>query len=240
MNKRWYLTFSVITVLLLGAGFLLDYRSFAGNFLSEVAGIALSAMLAVLIFERLANRERQRRWEGVRSQLTGALSSHLADIAFEVYVALPTEVRQSELNPMSAFFDREEMPSGVATVRSAVRANSEALISGGSSAGPVYDAVLPNLNRIRDALVPQFLQLGHDPELVVNLSRLESVVRVWEGNLRLNQLYGTPSTWNGVVEVLDAAHEVLEYLRRSGSSGNDTAARQAPAPAPAGDDNHAV
>ncbi|GIJ46131.1 hypothetical protein Val02_30170 [Virgisporangium aliadipatigenens] len=108
--------------------------------------------------------------------------------------------------------------------RSTVRANIEALVSGGSSAGPVYDAVLPNLNRIRDALAPQFLQLGHDPQLVVNLSRLESVVRVWEGNLRLNQLYGTPSTWQGVVVVVDAVHEVLEYLRRSGSGGNDSAA----------------
>jgi hypothetical protein len=236
LDKRWYLTFSVITALLLGAGFLLDYRSFAGNVLSELAGIALSAMLAILIFERLANRERQRRWEGVRSQLTGALSSHLADIAFEVYAALPTEVRQAQPNLMSAFFDREEMPSAVATVKNTVRANSEALVSGGSNAGPVYDAVLPNLNRIRDALVPQFLQLGHDPDLVVNLSRLESVVRVWEGSLRLNQLYGTPSTWTGVLEVLDAVHEVLEYLRQC-SGSDDTAARQAPAPT---GDNHAA
>ena len=221
MNKRWYVTLLVITALLLGAGVLLDYRSVAGNVLSEVAGIALSAMLAVLIFERLANRERHQRWEGVRSQLTAALSNQLADIAFEVYVALPPEVHPAETDLTSAFFDRDEMMSAVAAVRGTVRVNIDALAAGGSSAGPVYDAVLPNLNRIRDALVPQFLQLGHDPELVVNLSRLESVVRVWEGNLRLHQLFGTPSTWRGVVEVLDAVHEVLEYLRPPVSGRRD-------------------
>jgi diguanylate cyclase len=101
-----------------------------------------------------------------------------------VYVALPAELRQVEPDLARAFFASEEPRSGVAGVRNTVRANSDALVSGGSSAGPVYDAVLPNLNRIRDALVPQLLQLGHDPEVVVRLSRLESVVRVWEGNLR--------------------------------------------------------
>jgi hypothetical protein len=222
LNKRWYVILAVSIVLLLSAGVLIDYRSFAGNVLSEVAGILLSAMLAVLIFERIANRERQRRWEGVRSQLCGALSSHLADIAFEVYVGLPANMRTTEPSHMIALATSDEIPRGVATVRNTVRANSAALLSGRSSAGPVYDAVVPNLNRIRDALVPQFLQLGQDPELVVRLSGLESAVRVWEGNLRLNQLYGTPSTWTGIVDVLDAVHEILGYLRRSVGGGNGT------------------
>jgi hypothetical protein len=222
LNKRWYLVLAVGTVLLLGVGVLIDYRSFVGNMLSEVAGILLSAILAVLIFERIANRERQRRWEGVRSQLCDALSSQLADIAFEIYVGLPGDMRNAEPSLMNGLVTGDEILRGVATVRNTVRANGAALLSGRSSAGSVYDAVLPNLNRIRDALVPQFLQLGQDPELVVNLSRLESAVRLWEGSLRLNQLYGTPSTWTGVVEVLDAVHQVLEFLRWSIGSGNGT------------------
>jgi hypothetical protein len=222
LTKRWHLILAVSTVLLLGAGVLMDYRSFVGNVLSEVAGILLSAMLAVLIFERIANRERQRRWEGVRSQLCGALSSHLGDIAFEVYIGLPADMRNAEPSFIHALVTGDEIPRGAAAVRNIVRANSVALRAGRSSAGPVYDAVLPNLNRIRDSLVPQFLQLGQDPELVVNLSGLESAVRLWEGNLRLNQLNGTPSTWTGVVDVLDSVHEVLVYLRRSVGGGNAT------------------
>jgi hypothetical protein len=203
----------------MASGFLLDYRSFTGNVLSEISGIALSAVLAVLIFERVAERERRRRWEGVRSQLYGALVSQLTDIAFEVYIALPVEVREASPDVITTMLADNELTSdtvvSAAVLTDVVRANIESLMASeddGANAGSVYDSAVPNLDRISDTLVPQLLQLGQDPQLIVELSQLGSAVRVWEWNLRMNQIYGGPSTWDGVIGVLGSVHDVLQYI----------------------------
>jgi hypothetical protein len=219
LNKRWYIWLSVIAVLLLAGGFVLDYRSFAGNVLSELAGILLSAVVAVLIFERIADRERHRKWEAVRSQLSGIIFSHLTDIAFEVYIALPVEVRKANPDPVTMLVANDEVTSDIVSsateLRDIVQANIGVLMAidhDYAYSRPVYESVMPSVNRIRDTLVPQLLQLGQKPQLVVELSGLERAVRGWEWNLKMNELYGGPSAWEGVVGVLDSVHKILRYM----------------------------
>lgn len=221
VNKRWYISLSLVAALLLAGGFLLDYRSFTGNVLSELSGIVISAVLAVLIFERIAERERRRRWEEVRGQLHRVLYRMLTDIAFEVYIALPVEVRKGNRDVITMMVVADDVTSDVvssaAELRDMVQVNIGALVAIDeddeySRSRSTYDSLMPSVNRIRDTLVPQFLQLGQDPQLIVALSGIERAVQVWEWNLKMNELYGGPSAWDGVVGVLDSVHKVLRHI----------------------------
>jgi hypothetical protein len=208
----------MISALFLISGLLLDFKSFLGNTLSELAGIALSALLAVLIFERLAERERWLRWQRARHQLFAALSDQLASIGFEVYITLPVEVRESGSADVATGLTvgEPELISVFIELRNMVYDNLNMLAEaddGCKETATLYEAVRPNLGRIHDALLLQFLQLGRDPDLVADISRLESATRQWEWNLRMSRFATNgPSTWDSVVVVLDSALAILKRI----------------------------
>lgn len=60
---------------------MLGVRNFASNLLAELAGIAISVIVAVVLVGTLAARQRRKTWDGVRTHLLRAIHMHLVDLA---------------------------------------------------------------------------------------------------------------------------------------------------------------
>jgi hypothetical protein len=74
-------------------GLLLGARSFLSNLLAELAGFALSVIVAVLVVEKLAEQRRRKRWDFVKEAI---LLSIKRDLARLIVAARATRVAPGE------------------------------------------------------------------------------------------------------------------------------------------------
>jgi hypothetical protein len=84
----------VVTVSVL-LGFVMDIRGFLGNILAEVAGSGIAILIGLLVIDKFIEYRREQQWAKVHRLTYEALSSHICDIASDVYMYFPIKDHRS-------------------------------------------------------------------------------------------------------------------------------------------------
>jgi hypothetical protein len=99
-------------------GFSQDGFEFGSNLLAEVAGIALSVLIAILAVDALVERRRRQRWAAVRQATLNSIHTHIIDIVADCLMSSPIVVLMS-WQEEGTYWDRIGPASGPPTTETA-------------------------------------------------------------------------------------------------------------------------
>jgi hypothetical protein len=174
-NRRTLLVLTLgVIAAALSAGFWLDWRGFAGNALSELAGMLASILVAILLVERFMKAERDARWASVAQATSRTLQAAAVRASLPAFVQLPTP-RSAALDPQMAL-SIGLLPNALAALAEALRDIGQDPLARAFDARILLDAVLPSTRVITEVVLPRLLSLDVDPKLVEPIVNLEGVV----------------------------------------------------------------
>lgn len=181
---------AVIIAAAIAAGVALDARGFAGNLLAEASGVIVSALLTVLVVERLLERDRRRRWHVVAQETHETLRMSLVLASLPAYLALPSP-KPLEADPRVAA-ETDGLATGLEGLEHALRAVGEQPDGKPFSLEHVLDPARPHLERVSSSVLPRLLTLGKDPDLLQRLMTLEATVtqldyRLWTARALMDE-----------------------------------------------------
>src|SRR4051812_26119484 len=85
MTRTVTIVLGGITVGALAAGFLLGLDGFGGNVLAELAGVALSVLIAYTLVEALLARQQREQWAAVSAATARSIRNRVDGVAFDFY-----------------------------------------------------------------------------------------------------------------------------------------------------------
>jgi len=159
---------ALIAVVVLAGGFAFDSKGFFGNLLAEVVGVLGSVLLAILIVERVIERERAKRWDLVADETIATLRSAVIRASHRVYLLLPPP-RDPNADPYTlGLLQQNQLTAALRQLAQQIRRHPSLAIE-----DKVSTDLQPQLELIRGSVMPQLLAIGkHD--LVARLAAVES------------------------------------------------------------------
>jgi hypothetical protein len=228
------LTALLVSLVAIGAGFILDARGFAGNLLAEIAGILISVLLAIFVIDVLLDRARARRWKLVSNETLVTLQFAVIRAGLEIYLLLPAP-RPPRADPYtSSMSTHGSIPESLRVLARAIRETEVELDPG------IATRLRPHFEVLRDGVMPRLLTIG-EHDLIARLAALEGTAQdlehiVWQ-DTRFGYSDALPKAIQAVAEALaDIAGAVDDDLTANPVAGR--AARKAADPPHASATNH--
>jgi hypothetical protein len=162
---------SLLLAAILEAGFRLELGHFGSNLVAELAGVVASVVVAVLVIERLIDRDRRARWGLVEAQTLKTLRFTLVKGALPLYLHLH-DPRPPEANPYG-MYQSEPLDEKLRNLAAALREREDKKLKP-DPLRPVLESIAPHINFIRDSVMQRLLTVGAEPELIRRLALLES------------------------------------------------------------------
>jgi hypothetical protein len=165
------LLFGAATV---AAGLLLDTKDFAVSLLAGAAGASGGVLIAVLLVERLLQRERERQWASVSAQLRRSILGTISDVAFDFYLANVPSLPDGA-DPFGNTSPADS-PSAVSAVVAALEFMADDIESRKQALGTVRAPTIV----VRDENGVERLWQRGDPKSVHSVSSEQSARRIQE------------------------------------------------------------
>ncbi len=201
----------LVLALILAAGFRFDLGNFGSNALAELAGVVASVVAAVLVIERLVDRDRRSRWQLVEAETLKTLRFALVKGALPLYLHLPSP-RPPNAEPYGMNEDGK-LGEALRNLGAALREHED-LSFKPDRLRPVLDRVAPHLNFIRDSVMQRLLTVGTEPELIRRLALLESTFEDLDFDAWLDEEFSSRPNENAqrMAGLADSMGEVVDYL----------------------------
>lgn len=201
------------TVAALAVGFGLNLDGFDSNVLAELAGVALSVLIAYTLVEALLRRERRREWSAVSDATRAAIATRVQSLAFEYY--LVETAPDAHVNASTP----EQHAAALDLMAGRLTASSERLgrldPDEFATTQELHDRVSEDLLFLREVLAPRVMQIGQEPELVGLLLAVEVAEREWHEAIRLiRDDWGLPNTvaWERAAATLEAVARLYRHV----------------------------
>jgi|GEM_PF-5772585 len=196
---------------ILAAGFRLDLGNFGSNVLAEFAGLVASVVVAVLVIERLVDRDRHARWQLVEAQTLKTLHFTLVKAALPLYLHLH-DPRPPEANPYG-IYQSERLDERLRNLAAALCEREDRGVKP-DPLRPVLEAMAPHVNFIRDSVMQRLLTVGAEPELVRRLALLESNFEDLDFNAWVDEKLGSRPGQNAqrLANLVESMRDVATYL----------------------------
>lgn len=184
---------------------------FSSNIVAELAGMAGSVVVAVLIVEGILDRRREEDWALVREQLARAGRGLGQLAAFDLHLALPMEVRRTIPSPAV-------LPAGShAQMLDRLAAELDQYVTtydddtAHMHPMQLHDTMAPIVWRIRSELGPRVLATG-EPRLVHAYGDLDEALGQWDLSRHQLELDKTmlPTMWG---DAAAAARGLAGFIR---------------------------
>ena len=206
--------------LLTAGGFAFGVDGFAGNLLAETVGVLVSVLLAVLVVERLIERDRRTRWHLVSEQTARTLRFALVKASLPIYLALPSP-KPFGADPRTAE-DHGTLADGLIELERGLHAFGENEELKRLELTGVLEAARPHRQLALGEVMPRLLALGRDPGLIQRLMAIEerlqsldyrlwSVTLVGGGTLGPGRLTHR-ETVDGLADLVATFHAVVRQL----------------------------
>jgi hypothetical protein len=188
-------------------GLLLGARSFLSNLLAELAGFALSVVVAVVIIEKLAEQRRRRRWDLVRDSTLRGIQRELSSLLLAALAALPGEPEYKAERAVT------EPPERL--IASEIRSLSDSFHE---EISPVFHRELRGaVARLSALWLPRVLELANDPRLAKLLLDIEWAEWSWAQELSptTRVLQYKRYDWSAAARLYDTAADLVVHLDSS-------------------------
>ena len=157
----------------LSAGFLIDFKGFAGNVLAELAGLLFSALVAVLVVDRLVEGDRRRRWRLVSDETLRTFQDALVRAGLEMYLRLEAP-RPSPADPYTmSMLGSEALGAAFVELAAQMRSRSDSEIGEPDTWLPEVES---HIRLIREGVMPRLLALG-DAHVVAAAAGVEGALQ---------------------------------------------------------------
>jgi hypothetical protein len=202
---------SLLLAVILAAGFRLDLGNFGSNLLAELAGLVASVVVAILVIERLVDRDRRARWRLVEAQTLKTLRFTLVKCALPLYLHLH-DPRPLEANPYGVH-QLEPLDERLRNLAAALRKREDRKLKP-DPLRPVLESIAPHINFIRDSVMQRLLTVGAKPELIRRLALLESTFEDLDFDAWLDETLSSRPGENAqrLAELTDSMRDVVAYL----------------------------
>ena len=211
----------VVTISVL-LGFIMDIRGFSGNILAEVAGSGIAILIGLLVIDKFVEYRREQQWAKARRLTYEALSSHICDIASDVYMYFPIKDHRS----MGTILEGRNTPSqsthfGFEDLLQQLK-KLPASISGEKSTSDVavefYEAVIWDLDQIQNVLTPRIIQSSNDQELIDALVEFDNGRRQLHNSIIGHKLAATHNVFPNLLILIERSGRLYQtlYSRWSG------------------------
>jgi hypothetical protein len=219
MSRRITMLIAVVCLALLFGlpGLALDPSGFGSNLLAEMVGVVVGIGAAVLVVERLIDRDRRERWQLVEEQTIANLRLALVKGALQLYQHLP-KPRPMEADPL---MNRAvgKLGDALEKLSSLLRAD-ESMDLSPDSLRRVLDNIAPQLDFVRNGVMQRLLTVGPDPELITLLTKLEATFESLDLAAWLAEHFGSRpgDTTQRMAELADSTKDVVMYLDSRGKA----------------------
>jgi hypothetical protein len=195
----------------LAMGFKIGLNGFGSNVLAELIGVVAGIGVAILVVERLLDRDRRSRWRLVEVETIETLRFALVKAALTLYLHLPAP-RSTTAHPY-VMHKQGRLDEGLQNLTAELR-DYEAEVFTSDSFRELLDSVAPYLNFVRDSVMQRLLTVGPDPELIKRLAMLESTFEdldfhAWLDD-RLKSRPGQPM--RRMAKLVDSMRDVVAYI----------------------------
>jgi hypothetical protein len=213
---------ALASVALTAVGLALGARSFLSNALAELAGLSLGVVVAVLLADAIVERRRAERWSTVSRALIASIADRLDAVRLSAYLSgfLPDYdeaviLRERNLvralSQVAGAIEKKLSPP----VGRAIQ-DPEALLET-SQCADLLQVVRPDVDYIRQMVIPRALELATDERLAHALIELETAERIWAEGVRLiEEDWGYPDefVWSHARDFFVAAAHLGAELTR--------------------------
>ena len=226
-RPAWYAAAAGILAAAVAVGFALDAEAFAGNLLAEAAGVVASVVLAVLVVERLLERDRRARWRLVSEQTARTLRFALVKASVPMYLALPSP-KPHGADPRTAE-DAGTLADGLVELEDGLRTFGEHEELKQLRLADVLVETRPHLQLALGEVMPRLLALGRDPGLIQRLMAIEAALqaldyRVWSVSLVRGGMIGPGrlthrEAADGLADLVATFRAVVRHLDADAATG---------------------
>jgi hypothetical protein len=231
------LGFVLVAIVATSVGLSIDAQGFAANAAAEIAGLAVSVIVAVMVAESLIERRRREQWNRVAAWLTGDIEERLWGM---LLIGDETILPRDYSSRLAA---GKNLPAALDFMANRIRAHAEDWAASGTrsaerrgyhrpagreretkeellefaSSRPLLRAVQEVIHPLRDTVTPRVLDLGTDARLVDLLLQLEYGERLWSqiaAGVR-GVLDDDPAlAWRAAAGCYGAARDLAAHVRR--------------------------
>jgi hypothetical protein len=227
---RWVLSvLSLISIFSITIGFAIDPLAFLGNFLAEVAGMALSILLGLVLVEWFIEHQRKLQWVRSQAFTLRAIAVHLCEIAGSIFLHYPG----ISLGAVEKLFKGHLLPPNSQSLKSFdlllqdLRNLPEREYKHKSTsdvAVEYYDAIRWDLEQIQNVLTLRVLQSPADQVLIDRLIEFDFAHRELRHAIIGHQQAVTHSVFPKVIDVIETAKKVYAAITEYWSSQDASAA----------------
>jgi hypothetical protein len=212
VNTRRLAAITVVCLVLFLTGMFLDWKGFIGN---ASAG-AIEVIITVTVIDWLLQRQRRKRWQGVRAQILVALTQHIGNMASEYM----SNIYGPGLHLLDFTEDIragywEAKPQTVKAIQSMVKNMEEAPRPDDHTeqAESLHSVIQWDVTQVRDSLLPRVIDIECDePELVSLLSALDNADRRWVNQMILDREVAAGNQYSAAIDLLREAARVYGYV----------------------------
>jgi hypothetical protein len=193
------------------------WNDLKGNLPSEMIGLAMSILAAVLVVGWIVDWHRQREWRSIRAHLAAAIAKHVADIASE-FVLFLGPAHQGPLARLGAGRRRpareaaQELDALIDHLRQLNPDNNR------KAACELYEEVKWDLDRLTGLLLLRGLH-AEDAQLAEAMSEVDARAADWHNAVVAERVVAIGSCLPQAVAVLEALRNLYALaLRTAGGS----------------------
>lgn len=226
LGKPWYLrdhftrwslvAISVVVILCLVGGFLVDLRGFLEGVLTSIAFSGITIALGLFFVDRLIEHRQEQQWARVRLLTYRGMAAHLCDIASATMIVFPYgDHRPAGLVLEGRNDPKEGSVGGFEQLAKGLRNLTDSISptrSLSDLAVEFYEMEKWDLDQIQTILTPRLLLSATDQRLVDALMEFDHAHRALYSAIIGHKLISTESAYHCVPELIIAAGHLYREM----------------------------
>lgn len=214
--KAFLSSLLIIIIVSLVVGFIMDPRDFLGNFLAEIAGIAIAILIGFLFVDKFVEHCKKLEWAKVRNLTLRAITAHLCDIASNFYIYFPIHDHRS----MGVILEGRDCPSqntikGFKTLLNqlkSIKDSGDPEKSTSDISIEFYNAVKWDIDQIQSILTPRVIQSSGEQPLIDALIAFDDAHRELRNSIIAHKLVSTHSVFPNIILLVKRSGQLYKAL----------------------------
>ena len=212
-QKSFVILGVLIVLIIITIGFAIDFKGYLGNILSEIAGLIISILVALLLVDRFTEIQREKRWHKVHNLTHRSISHHLSNVLLELFNYFPMPDHYSA-DTILVYRDQPDIKptEAVNNLIGQIKILQQQGKLNNERAAEYFSSIKWYINQIQHDLMPRVIQSSDNQELIDVLIDFDDAAQELQSKIIAYKRFTKQEALPDIIPLLESINEIYKYI----------------------------